>query len=97
MRRQPGGIALFGGEDCVHEFFARALGARLAPAVRGEEQAVFALDQDLVKVQEVDGFTTMAERIRRDGRTNREHQPATSRAERRRFGARRRERLRISS
>src|SRR5439155_26427682 len=45
----------------------------------------------------VEGFRTMAERIRRDGRLNRAHEPATRRSERRRWGARWRERLRIRS
>ena len=47
----PGGIALFGGDDRVHEFLGRTLGTGLAPAFRREEQAVLARDQDVVKVQ----------------------------------------------
>ena len=47
----PGGITLFGGDDRVPEFLGRTLGTGLAPAFRREEQAVLALDQDVVKVQ----------------------------------------------
>jgi hypothetical protein len=42
---------LFGGDDRVHEFLGRTLGTGLAPAFRREEQAVLALDQNVVKVQ----------------------------------------------
>ena len=49
-RAAPGGIALFGGDNRVGEFFGRTLGTGLAPAFRGERQAVLALGQDLVKV-----------------------------------------------
>ena len=45
----------------------------------------------------VEGFSTIAERIRRAGFMNKEHNPATKRSQTRRFGARLRERLRISS
>src|SRR6516225_12327761 len=48
----PEGIALFGGDDRVNEFFRWTLGTGLPPAFRGEEQAVLVLSQDLVKVQE---------------------------------------------
>src|SRR5215469_6802272 len=47
----PGGIALFGSVDRVHESLGRTLGPGLAPAFRREEQAVLVLDQDVVKVQ----------------------------------------------
>jgi hypothetical protein len=47
----PGGMALSGGDNRVHEFLGRTLGTRLAPAFRRGEQAVLALDQDVVKVQ----------------------------------------------
>jgi hypothetical protein len=47
----PGGIALFGGDDRVNEFLGRTHGTGLAPAFGGEEQSVFVLGQDLVKVQ----------------------------------------------
>ena len=50
-RAAPRGIALFGGDDRVNEFPRRTLGTGLAPAFRGEEQAVLALGQDLVKAQ----------------------------------------------
>jgi hypothetical protein len=50
-RAAPGGIALLGGDNRIHEFFGRALGTGLGPALRGEEQAVLALTKDLVKVQ----------------------------------------------
>ena len=45
----------------------------------------------------VEGFSTIAERIKREGFMNKEHTPAMKRSEARRFGARFRERLRISS
>jgi hypothetical protein len=59
----PGGIALLGGDNRINEFFGRALGTGFAPAFRGEEQAVLALSQDLVKMQE-------SRRLQHDGRTN---------------------------
>jgi hypothetical protein len=62
-RAAPRGIALFGGDDRVNEFFGRTLGTGLAPAFRGEEQAVLALGQDLVKVQQ-------GRRFQSDGRTD---------------------------
>ena len=96
-RAAPDGIALLDGDDRFNEFLCRPFGPGLPPAFRGEEQSVLSLAQDLVEAQKVEGFRTMAERIRRDGRTNRAHQPATMRSERRRLGARWRERLRISS
>jgi hypothetical protein len=62
-RAAPGGIALFGGDDRVNKFFGRTLGTGLAPAFRREEQAVLALGQDLVKVQQ-------GRRLQSDGRTD---------------------------
>jgi hypothetical protein len=50
-RAAPGGIALFGGDNRVNEFFGRTLGTWLAHAFRGEKQVVLALGQDLLKVQ----------------------------------------------
>ena len=50
-RAAPGGIALFGGDNCVNEFFGGTLGTGLAHGFRGEKQVVLALGQDLVKVQ----------------------------------------------
>ena len=54
---------MFGGDDCVNEFFGRTLGTGLAPAFRREEQAVLALGQGLRKVQERRG-------LQNDGRTD---------------------------
>src|ERR1017187_3876150 len=48
-------------------------------------------------LKRVEGFRTMAERIRRAGRMRKAHKPATRRSEVRRFGDRCRERLRIKS
>ena len=62
-RAAPGGIALLGGENRVNEFFAGTLGTGLAPAFRGEEQAVLALGHDLVKAQE-------SRRLQNKGRTD---------------------------
>ena len=45
----------------------------------------------------VEGFSTIAERIKREDFMNMEHTPAMKRSEARRFGARFRERLRISN
>ncbi|HEY6290094.1 MAG TPA: hypothetical protein VI455_00830 [Terriglobia bacterium] len=59
----PGGIVLFGGDDRVNEFLGRTLGTGLAPAFRREEQAVLALGQNLVKVQQ-------GRRFQNDGRTD---------------------------
>ena len=49
------------------------------------------------RLKRVEGFSTMAERIRRAGRIRRAHQPAMRRSEVRRWGDRCRERLRIRS
>ena len=49
------------------------------------------------RFKRVEGFRTMADRIRRAGRMRRVHKPATRRSEERRLGDRCRERLRISS
>ena len=46
-RAAPEGIAWLGGDNCINEFFGRALGAGLGPAFRGEEQSVLVLSQDL--------------------------------------------------
>ena len=48
-------------------------------------------------LKRVEAFSTMAERIRRAGRMQRAHKPATRRSEARKFGDRYRERLRIRS
>ena len=62
-RAAPGGIALFGGDNRINEFFRRTLGTGLGPGFQREEQAVLALSQDLVKVQE-------GRRLQNDGRTD---------------------------
>ena len=62
-RAAPEGIALLGGDNRINEFFARALGTGLGPPFRGEEQAVLALGQGLVKAQEGGG-------LQNDGRTD---------------------------
>src|SRR6266571_9463096 len=49
------------------------------------------------RLKRVEGFRTMAERIRRGVRTRRAHKPAMRRSETRRLGDRCRERLRIRS
>jgi hypothetical protein len=59
----PGGIALLSGENRANEFFGGTLGTGLAPASRGEKQAVLALGQDLVKVQK-------GRRLQNNGRTD---------------------------
>ena len=67
-RAALGGIALLGGENRVNEFFAGTLGTGLAPAFRGEKQAVLALGQDLVKVQK-------GRRLQNDGRMDQPGRP----------------------
>ena len=59
---------MFGGDDRVPDFLGRTLGPWLAPAFRREEQAVLALDQDVVKVQEGWWFQN-------DGRTDQAGRP----------------------
>ena len=54
---------MFGGDDRVNEFLGRTLGTGLPPAFRREEQAVLALAQDVVKLQE-------GRRFQNDGRTD---------------------------
>jgi hypothetical protein len=51
----------------------------------------------LWRFNRVEGFRTIAERIRRAGFMNKEHNPTTKRSHARRFGARFRERFRIRS
>ena len=51
-RAAPGGIALLNGDNGVNELLGRALGTRFAPDVGRKEQAVLALNENLVKVQE---------------------------------------------
>ena len=67
-RAAPRGIALLGSENRVNEFFGGTLGTGLVPAFRGEEQAVLALGQDLVKVQK-------GRRLQNDGRTDQPGRP----------------------
>ena len=67
-RAALGGIALLGGENRVNEFFAGTLGTGLAPAFRGEKQAVLALGQDPVKVQK-------SRRLQDDGRMDQPGRP----------------------
>ena len=67
-RAAPGGIALLGGENRVNEFLGGTLGTGLAPAFRGEKQAVLALGRDLVKVQK-------GRRFQNDGRTDQPGRP----------------------
>jgi hypothetical protein len=67
-RAAPGGIALLGGDNRIPEFFGRAPGTGLEPALRGEEQAVLALGKDLVKVQK-------GRRLQNDGRTEQPGRP----------------------
>jgi len=67
-RAAPGGIALFGGDNRINEFFGRAPGTGLEPALRREEQAVLALGKDLVKVQK-------GRRLQNDGRTEQPGRP----------------------
>jgi hypothetical protein len=64
----PGRIALFGGDNRVHEFLGRTFGTGLVPAFRGEEPAVLALGQDLVKAQE-------GRRFQNDGGTDEPGRP----------------------
>jgi hypothetical protein len=67
-RAAPGGIALLGGDNRINEFFGRAPGAGLEPALRREEQAVLALGKDLVKVQK-------GGRLQNDGGTEEPRRP----------------------
>ena len=62
-RTAPGGIALLGGDNGVNEVLGGTLGTGLAPDFGGEEQAVLALSEDLVKMQE-------GRRLQHDGRTD---------------------------
>ena len=67
-RAAPEGIALLGGDNRLNEFFGWALGTSLAPAFRGEKQAVLALGQDPVKVQK-------SRRLQDDGRMDQPGRP----------------------
>jgi hypothetical protein len=72
-RTAPGGIALLHPHDGFNEFVGGTLGTRLAPASVGEKQAVLALRQNLVKMQE-------GRRLQHDGRTDppgRSHKEST--------------------
>ena len=52
IRGQPQGLRCLVATIAALSSWDRTLGTRLAPAFRREEQAVLALDQDVVKVQE---------------------------------------------
>ena len=67
-RAAPGGIALLGSDNRINEFFGRAPGTGLEPALRREEQSVLALGKDLVKVQK-------GRRRQNDGRTEQPGRP----------------------
>jgi len=67
-RAAPGGIALLHLDDGFDEFFVGASGSGLAPAFRGEKQAVLALGQDLLKVQK-------GRRLQHDRRTDKPGRP----------------------
>src|SRR5882724_9404175 len=63
----------------------------------GESRRYFRFLRAWWRLRRVEGFRTMAERIRRGVRTRRAHKPAMRRSETRRLGDRCRERLRIRS
>ena len=67
-RTAPRGIALLHLDDGVDEFFVGSPGSGLASAFRGENQAVLALGQDLVKAQK-------GRRLQHDGRTDQPRRP----------------------
>ena len=96
-RTAPGGIALLHLDDGINEFSTGSSGPGPPPLLGREEAAIFSVPQGLVEAQESRRFQNDGGTIRRDGRINRAHQPATRRSERRRWGARWRERLRTKS
>jgi hypothetical protein len=81
----------------MDEFCTRSLRAGLATAIGGEQRAVLLPAQGLVKASRVEGFSTIADRSRRVGRSQSVSQPARIRSDADRFGDRCLERFRIRS
>src|SRR6516225_5739413 len=96
-RATPVRITQFHFNDCVDEFFVRSFWARLTPTLGRKQHAVLSFRSTSWRCSRVEGFRTMADRIRRARRIKSAHRPAMMRSETRRFGDRRRERLRIKS
>src|SRR6266513_4785070 len=96
MRGQPQvGLRCFIWTTASMSSLRGPLGPGLLPCWEEKRRRYFRFLRAWWRRKRVEGFRTMAERIRRDGRIHRAHQPATRRSERRRGGARWRERLRI--
>src|SRR6266571_4050823 len=89
MRGQPQvGLRCFIWTTASMSSLRGALGPGLLLCWEEKRRRYFRFLRAWWRRKRVEGFRTMAERIRRDGRINRAHQPATRRSERRRWGAR---------
>jgi hypothetical protein len=92
-------------EDCAVSFSTTAqIRSRLGPFGPGfvrhfgeNNSRYFRRTKARWKANSVDGFTVIAVRTSRRGTISNAHKPATNRSDTRRFGARRRERFRISN
>ena len=73
------------------------LGPGFRPRFREKRIRYFMFMRSWWILNNVEGFSTIAERINREGFMNKEHSPVTIRSYACRFGARFRERLRMSS
>lgn len=70
MTHEPGhDCSNHGSADQFDEFWARPFRTRFLPPPRREEQAVFTITKARWNAMSVDGFSTIAERSRRAGRT----------------------------
>jgi hypothetical protein len=93
----PCRIPAFGFYNGINEFFGWSFGAGFSPALLRKRIRYFLFIRAWWRLNSVEGFSAIAERIRRAGFINREHTPAMKRSEACRFGARFRERFKISS
>ncbi len=96
-RTTPGGIMLFHVDNGVDEFPGRPFGPGLRRRFCENNMQYFRLLSARWRFNRVEGFRTIADRIRRAGRMKRAHNPATKRSNARSFGARSWVRIRIGS
>jgi hypothetical protein len=96
MRGQPqAGLRCFIGTTTSMSSLLGPFGPGLPPHWDEKSSRYFRFLRAWWRLKRVEGFRTIAERIRRAGRTRRAHKPATRRSEVSRMGERCHERLRI--
>ena len=96
-RTSPTGITLLHFNNGTNQIRTWAFRSGFRSVFWRKQQPVFSINQRAMEINRVDGFTTTADRTSRLGRTSRAHTSAISRSDPRRFGARRRERFKISN